>query len=121
MVVNQSEVQAKLYEETDSRFNISYWENEEEIRGFKVHQDSEFDDIVQSINKIKKQLEPNEKIGFLYADEEKSLYKKIKEKFGDLIEGKSIEDAQGLEGKYYIIDFNQKSLKDSGKDYRRLN
>ena len=22
---------------------------------------------------------------------------------------------------YYIIDFNQKSLKDSGKDYRRLN
>lgn len=108
MTSNQTEVQAKVYDHKDSRFKISYWEDENEIRGFKVYKNSEFDQIVESINKIKKLLKPNEKIGFLYADEEQSVYKKVKEKFGDLIDGKSITDAQGLEGNYYIIDLNQR-------------
>ena len=47
-----------------------------------------------------------EKIGYLYSDEDKSLKDKLKEKFGDLLDYKSITDAQGLEGNYYIIDFN---------------
>jgi hypothetical protein len=35
------------------------------------------------------------------------MYKEVKEKFGDLIDAKRIDDAQGLEGRYYVIDINQ--------------
>lgn len=108
MTANQNEVQAKLHDEQNSRFTISYWEDEQELRGFKVYNNSKWDEIVSSIEKIKKLLKPDEKLGFLYADEEQSLYKKVKEKYGDLIDGKSITNAQGLEGNYYIIDFNQR-------------
>lgn len=121
MTSNQTEVQAKVYDDKDSRFTISYWEDEQDLRGFKVYENTEFDDIVKSIEKIKKLLKPDEKIGFLYADEEQSLYKKVKEKYGDLIDGKSITDAQGLEGNYYIIDFNQKSVDETKKSWLRLN
>lgn len=121
MTDNQNEVQAKLHDEQNSRFTISYWEDEQDLRGFKVYENTEFDDIVKSIEKVKKLLKPDEKIGFLYADEEQSLYKKVKEKYGDLIDGKLITDAQGLEGNYYIIDFNQKSVDKTKKSWLRLN
>mgnify|MGYP003466447329 CR=1 FL=1 len=53
----------------------------------------------------------------MYADKEKSLYGKIKDIYGDLIEGKSITDAQGLEGSYYIVDLNRDHDKiNSGED-----
>ena len=107
MVINQREVQANLHTKDKLQFNIHSWEDDNEIRGFKVYGDSDFDKIVESINKIKKSVKNGEKIGFLYAQEDKSLHKKIKEKFGDLIDVKSISDAQGLEGDYYIIDLNQ--------------
>lgn len=112
MVTNQKEVQANLHTPDKLMFNIHFWENENEIRGFKVYQTSDFDKIVESINKIKKSINPGEKIGFLYAQEDKSIHNKLKEKFGDLIDIKSIRDAQGLEGDYYIIDLNQDSKKD---------
>lgn len=112
MVTNQKEVQANLYTPGKLSFNIHSWEDEKEIRGFKTYQSSEFDKIVDSINKIKKSINPGEKIGFLYAQEDKSIHNKLKEKFGDLIDIKSIRDAQGLEGDYYIIDLNQESKKD---------
>ena len=91
---------------------MHYWEDDKEIRGFKVYNDKDFDQVVESINKIKKLLKPDEKIGFLYADESVSMHKKLQEKFGDLLDVKKIDDAQGLEGKYYIIDINQGDGKD---------
>ena len=120
MVANQKEVQANLHTPGKLEFNIHSWEDENEIRGFKVYQDSEFDKIVESINKLKKSLKSGEKIGFLYADEEKSIHKRIKEKFGDLIDVKSITDAQGLEGDYYIIDLNQRPQSDTKKSEQKL-
>ena len=105
---NQKEILAGLHDDQKTHFNIHYWEDNSEIRGFKNHTSSEFDSIVASIEKIKKSLQEGEKIGFLYVDsEESSTYKKVKDKYGDLIEGKSITDAQGLEGNYYIIDLNR--------------
>jgi hypothetical protein len=119
MVLNQSEVQTKLYTADNSVFTIGYWEDDKEIRGFKTHSSSEFDAIVESINKIKKNLAEGETIGFLYSDESESLYGKLKEKFGDLIVGKSIYSAQGLEGNYYIIDFNRKTRTSNVKALNR--
>lgn len=109
MSKNQREILAGLHDSTKDHFSIHYWENDSEIRGFKNYKSSEFDGIVASIEKIKKSLADGEKIGFLYANEESETYKKVKEKYGDLIEGKSIADAQGLEGNYYIIDINQRA------------
>ena len=68
------------------------------------------------INKLKNNLKSGEKIGFLYADKEKSIYNKVKETYGDLIDGKSIEDAQGLEGNYYIVDLNHTSQDKANSD-----
>jgi hypothetical protein len=52
MVKNQKEVLAALYSDKD-KINIFSWENESEIRGFKHYHRSDFEDIVNSINKIK--------------------------------------------------------------------
>ena len=107
MSKNQKEIIANLHEDDKRKFNIFYWENEEEIRGFKVHENTDLSGIEASIEKIKKSLNPDEKIGLLYAHKDISIYKKLEEKYGDLLDIKSIDDAQGLEGNYYIIDLNQ--------------
>lgn len=107
MAANQKEVQANLFEKDKTQFNIHSWEDANEIRGFKVYDDSKFDDIVKSIEKIKKSLKADEKIGFLYANKDSELKKKLETKYGDLLDSKSIEDAQGLENNYYIIDINR--------------
>ena len=106
MSKNQKEILANLHVDNKDTFNIFYWEDDKEIRGFKTHQSSDFDAIVSSVEKIKKLLKPGEKLGYLYAQEDKSIHKKLQDKFGDLIEPKSISDAQGLESDYYILDFN---------------
>ena len=120
MSKNQKEVQANLHTEGKTMFNMYYWEDEKEIRGFKVYNDPNVDEVIESINKIKKLLKPDEKIGFLYANKDKSILSKIKEKFGDLIDDKTIDDAQGLEGKYYIIDLSQDGTDVSGKSEQEL-
>ncbi len=119
MSKNQKEILANLYSDKKD-INIFYWENESEIRGFKHYDSSDFDEIVKSVNKIKELIEPDEKIGFLYADENKSIYKKLKEKFGDLLDIKSIDDAQGLEGNYYILDLNRNYLDTLQKEKQEL-
>jgi hypothetical protein len=95
---------AYLHEEGKREFDLHYWEDDKEIRGFKSYTNHDFDKVVESIEKLKKLLKPDEKIGFLYANKETSMHAKLKEKFGDLLDDKSIDSAQGLEGKYYIID-----------------
>lgn len=117
---NQKELLAGLHDSKKTHFNIHYWEDESEIRGFKNYASSEFESIVASIEKIKKNLQDDEKIGFLYVDEASSIYKKVKDKYGDLIDGKSIEDAQGLEGNYYIIDLNRSDALDKQEVRQQL-
>lgn len=116
MSKNQNEVLATINNDDKEDFNFYYWENDKEIRGFKIYEKSEWDSITASINKLKNNLKSGEKIGFLYADKEKSIYNKVKETYGDLIDGKSIEDAQGLEGNYYIVDLNHTSQDKANSD-----
>jgi hypothetical protein len=116
MSKNQTEVLATINNDDKKDFNFYYWENDKEIRGFKIYEKSEWDSITASIDKLKNNLKSGEKIGFLYADKEKSIYNKVKETYGDLIDGKSIEDAQGLEGNYYIVDLNHTSQDKTNSD-----
>jgi hypothetical protein len=67
MSKNQKEILANLHVDNKDTFNIFYWEDDKEIRGFKTHQSSDFEAIVASIEKIKKLLKPGEKLGYLYA------------------------------------------------------
>lgn len=117
MSKNQKEILAGLHDQNKDHFNIYYWEDDKEIRGFKNYKSKDLDGIFASIEKIKTSVVDGEKIGFLYADENSETYKKVKERYGDLIDGKSIEDAQGLEGDYYIIDINQ--VADDAQDVRQ--
>lgn len=117
MSKNQNEVQANLHTPGKKVFTMHYWENDEEIRGFKTYSENDFDKVVEYVNKIKKLLKPEEKINYQYAQEDLSMHKKLQEKFGDLIEAIRIDDAQGLEDNYYIIDLNHDTSKDE-QDWR---
>lgn len=112
MSKNQTEVLATLNNSDKNTFTFYNWEDAENLHGFKVHKDSEIDKIKEAIGKMKKQLKEGEKIGYLYANKDASSYNKIKELYGDLIDGKAVEDAQGLEGKYYIVDLNHSTNSD---------
>jgi hypothetical protein len=92
-------------------FKVYFWENDKEIRGYKTYTSKDLNQIIESVNKIKHNLKPEEKITFIYSNEKESLYKELKDAFGDLIVGKSIVNAQGQEGNYYIIDFNDSTKK----------
>lgn len=58
----------------------------------------------------------NEKIGYIYHDENSELYKFLTTNYADKIDPKKDSDAQGLEGKYYIVEANTDS---SDKQYIR--
>lgn len=105
MSKNQKEALNNLNKNTTSH-KLYYWENESELRGFKHCNSNNYDEIVQYINKIKPLLQQDEKIGFLYIDENSELVKKLENEFGNLLDKKSVSSAQGLENNYYIIDFN---------------
>lgn len=108
MSKNQKEVLNNLNKNTVEH-KLYYWENESELRGFKHYKPNDYNGIVQQINKIKPLLQNNEKIGFLYIDEDSELVKKLENEFGDLLDKKSVSSAQGLENNYYIIDFDIKN------------
>lgn len=74
------------------------------------------DEVKATIQLMIDTLKPEEKIGFMYYDENSALYKYIMENFSDKVERFLDSDAQGLEGQYYIIDVDP-SLKDSDKSY----
>jgi hypothetical protein len=106
MVKNLSSVKSSLYDDNNDRINMYYWEDDEEIRGFKKYDKSNYDDIIQSINKIKLSLKSGQKIGYVYSNENESLHNKLIEQFGDLIDAKPIHKSQGLENDYYIVDIS---------------
>lgn len=58
----------------------------------------------------------NEKIGYIYHDENSELYKFLTTNYADKIDPKKDSDAQGLEGKYYIVEAN---IDSSDKQYIR--
>ena len=66
-----------------------------------------YDKILQTIDlMIETQLNPNEKIGYVYNDEESELYKTLttNPKYSDKIKLLKGTSAQGLEAKYYIVE-----------------
>lgn len=58
----------------------------------------------------------DEKIGYIYHDENSELYKFLTTNYADKIDPKKDADAQGLEGKYYIVEAN---VNGTDKEYIR--
>lgn len=58
----------------------------------------------------------DEKIGYIYHDENSELYKFLTTNYADKIDPKKDSDAQGLEGKYYIVEAN---VNGTDKEYIR--
>lgn len=63
----------------------------------------ELKDIEKTID-LMVQTTGNEKIGYIYHSEDTALYKLLTTKYADKIEKFKDSDAQGLEGKYYIVE-----------------
>ena len=99
-----------------------YWDENglygDEVILYQDQLDSGFVDFILSeIDKLIKTLEPNQKIGYIYNDKNSILYQKLQEdKYKPFIDFKENGAAQGLEGRYYIIESDQKNH-NSVKEY----
>lgn len=91
---------------------LGYYEDETGLYGDKLVNSEVRSDWEEQIDKLIKTLQPEEKIGFIYEDVNSQVYKYITETTGikehfELFEGGA---AQGLEGRYYIIDKSTTNL-----------
>lgn len=77
-----------------------------------------YNKILQDVDlMIETQLDPTEKIGYVYNDEESELYKILKTnpKYADKIQFLKGTSAQGLEAKYYIVEDFAYTYNEDGK------
>ena len=87
----------------DIRLNFTYLEDDKEHSGlFGVKVVEKFEDAKTTIDNIFKTA--NDKVGFIYHDENSELYKYLMENYKDKVDAKHINHAQGREGQYYIIE-----------------
>lgn len=102
----------------DGVLELEYAENEEGLFGDKVipygveisntaitsDKDLQLSNILAEVDKIAATLKEGEKIGYIFNDKNSKLYDALSKRNDiELFEGGS---AQGLEGRYYIIDLN---------------
>ena len=101
------------------------------LYGVKIYSDSgdnvdidgdltevDYDKILQDVDlMIETQLDPTEKIGYVYYNEESELYKILKTnpKYADKIQFLKGTSAQGLEAKYYIVEDFAYTYNEDGK------
>lgn len=123
---NLQKLQAFMQQPTNERISFQYYEDESGLYGDKVIlyssyisrnnndvvtsiDNSEKEYIVQSIlqevDKLIETLQPNQKIGYIYSDENSPIFKELSsDKYKQYIDLKQGGAAQGLEGQYYIIE-----------------
>ena len=99
--------------------HLTYLENDPDhvgLFGVKVFQPNssikitkeEVESLKQTIDLMMSTTE-NEKVGYIYHDENSELYKYLTTNYADKIDPKKDSDAQGLEGKYYIVETDTNS------------
>lgn len=103
---NQSLIQAKL-QNPSGDINLSYYEGVDEngkflLNGTKVVND--VDAVIEVVDKLSKNLNKDEKIGFIYESEESPLYKKLMEKYSSILQPYHKYDAQGREARYFVME-----------------
>ena len=94
----------------NKELTLHYWESDTELRGTKVVVD-DVKSVEESLNKMIAKLGKDEKIGYVYNDTKSKLYQLINStpKYKDHVEFYKGNSAQGLEGKYWLIEPNVKS------------
>lgn len=119
---NQQKLQAYMQNPEGNNIEFEWFQDESGLFGDKIVQYSyesqsanqqdvniqkknDLNFIMKEVDKLIKTLKPNEKIGYIFNDKSSPIYQKLAsdeyKNFIDLREGGS---AQGLEGRYYIIE-----------------
>ena len=119
---NQQKLQAYMQNPTDTPINFEYFEDESGLYGDKVvpyvvendsvpQEDLNFgkeqavEEVKNSIKALINTLKEGEKIGYIYTDVSSPIYKLLSsDGYSNFIDFKEGGAAQGLEGRYYIIE-----------------
>lgn len=119
---NQQRLQAYIQNPNDQIINFDYYEDESGLYGDKLiaysigndevpveelnlGKNSVIDQIKSQVDKLINTLEKGEKIGYIYSDISSPIYKLLSsDEYSEFIDLKEGGSAQGLEGRYYIIE-----------------
>lgn len=89
---------------------LHYYQDETGLYGTKVYDDQSYDEslIKTDLDLMVSTLLPGEKIGFIYYNPDSEVYNILANStYSDKIDFRQGNSAQGLEGRYYIIDDSQ--------------
>lgn len=124
---NQQRLQAFMQNPNDQIVDFEYFQDESGLYGDKliaysigndqVPQDelnlgksSVVEDVKIEVDKLIQTLQKGEKIGYIYTDNSSPIYKLLSsDEYSDFIDLKEGGSAQGLEGRYYIIEASPNS------------
>lgn len=124
---NQQRLQAFMQNPNDQTVDFEYFQDESGLYGDKliaysigndqVPQDelnlgksSVVGDVKIEVDKLIQTLQKGEKIGYIYTDNSSPIYKLLSsDEYSDFIDLKEGGSAQGLEGRYYIIEASPNS------------
>lgn len=92
--------------------NYTYLDNHPEHKGLYGVKTSDAkngltDKVKQTIQTMIDTLKPGQKIGYIHNGDESELYKYLTENFKDKIDLFEGDQAQGLEGQYYIVEMDE--------------
>lgn len=108
--INLSKLQAFI-KQAEGQIDFNYYEDKTGLYGDKVisYSDTPQDASTEILKYIQTMIDTSngEKIGFIYSSKTSPLYQILNtDKYRDFIDFKEGGSAQGLEGKYYIIEAN---------------
>lgn len=109
--LNLEKVQA--YIKSPSPVQLQYYEDETGLYGDKIlkyegNKQSVLEETLKEVDKLIQTLQKGEKIGYIYSNKSSPIYQELtKDKYKDFIDLKEGGSAQGLEGRYYIIEANE--------------
>lgn len=124
---NQQRLQAFMQNPNDQTVDFEYFQDESGLYGDKliaysigndqVPQDelnlgksSAVGDVKTEVDKLIQTLQKGEKIGYIYTDNSSPIYKLLSsDEYSDFIDLKEGGSAQGLEGRYYVIEASPNS------------
>lgn len=112
-------INAYLAWDGESEMHTYYYEGETGLNGVKITDSTKGEDLEATINLMVSTLKDKEKIGLIYNDPNSEVLKLVNQKYKDKFKLFYGTSAQGLEGQYYIVDFqgNQKEGESVRKDF----
>ena len=124
---NQQRLQAFMQNPNDQVVDFEYFQDETGLYGDKLiaysvgndqvpqdelnlGKDTVVEEVKADVNKLIQTLQKGEKIGYIYTDTSSPIYKLLSsDEYSDFIDLKEGGSAQGLEGRYYIIEASPNS------------